>query len=94
MCVITNPHYLILCLLYYASFLQVAMGQGQSNIALRLLRDCAANGDWLCLKNLHLMIHWLSVLEKVRVERMKVESCILHKYSDVYFSHWMCHLVL
>lgn len=48
--------------------LQVAMGQGQSDIALRLLRDCASNGDWLCLKNLHLMIHWLSVLEKVRLK--------------------------
>ena len=42
------------------------MGQGQSDVALHLLRECASNGDWLCLKNLHLMIHWLSVLEKVR----------------------------
>ena len=46
------------------------MGQGQSDIALRLLRDCASNGDWLCLKNLHLMIHWLSVLEKVRLKEL------------------------
>jgi dynein heavy chain 2 len=42
---------------------QVAMGQGQANKALELLNDCAANGQWLCLKNLHLVIPWLSVLE-------------------------------
>lgn len=43
---------------------QVAMGQGQSNIALQLLHSCANNGDWLCLKNLHLVIPWLPTLEK------------------------------
>ena len=57
------------------------MGQGQSDIALRLLRDCASNGDWLCLKNLHLMIHWLSVLEKVRLKELWVGQCILSTYS-------------
>ena len=34
---------------------QVAMGQGQADVALQLLRDCSINGDWLCLKNLHLV---------------------------------------
>ncbi|RDD40688.1 Cytoplasmic dynein 2 heavy chain 1 [Trichoplax sp. H2] len=43
---------------------QVAMGQGQADIAIRLLRDCARNGDWLCLKNLHLVTSWLPILEK------------------------------
>ena len=43
---------------------QVAMGQGQAGPALRLLQDCALNGDWLCLKNLHLVTSWLPVLEK------------------------------
>ena len=43
---------------------QVAMGQGQASIALQLLRDCAVNGDWLCLKNLHLVVSWLPTLEK------------------------------
>ncbi|PAA68244.1 hypothetical protein BOX15_Mlig013490g1 [Macrostomum lignano] len=43
---------------------QVAMGQGQSEIALKLLRDCSREGDWLCLKNLHLVTSWLPVLEK------------------------------
>ena len=41
------------------------MGQGQSDVALQLLRDCANNGQWLCLKNLHLVTGWLQQLEKV-----------------------------
>ena len=44
---------------------QVAMGQGQADIALQLLHDCGRNGEWLCLKNLHLVTAWLPVLEKV-----------------------------
>ena len=43
---------------------QVAMGQGQADIALQLLRESAVKGDWLCLKNLHLVTAWLPVLEK------------------------------
>ena len=45
-------------------FHQVAMGQGQADIALQALRNCAVNGDWLCLKNLHLVTPWLPTLEK------------------------------
>ena len=43
---------------------QVAMGQGQSDIALQLLHECANSGKWLCLKNIHLVTPWLSILEK------------------------------
>jgi len=43
---------------------QVAMGQGQAGVAIQLLRDCAINGEWLCLKNLHLVTAWLPTLEK------------------------------
>lgn len=45
--------------------LQVAMGQGQADIAMQLLHECSQNGDWLCLKNLHLVTAWLPQLEKV-----------------------------
>ena len=45
-------------------FRQVAMGQGQAEPALALLRECAAKGDWLCLKNLHLSLSFLPILEK------------------------------
>lgn len=43
---------------------QVAMGQGQQQIALNLLRKAYREGDWLCLKNVHLAISWLPTLEK------------------------------
>lgn len=43
------------------------MGQGQSVLAVQLLRDCARDGHWLCLKNLHLVTSWLPVLEKVNI---------------------------
>lgn len=31
------------------------MGQGQADLALQVVRECAINGDWVCLKNLHLV---------------------------------------
>nr|DBA32514.1 TPA: hypothetical protein GDO54_000298 [Pyxicephalus adspersus] len=43
---------------------EVAMGQGQADLAIQTLRECAREGEWLCLKNLHLVISWLPVLEK------------------------------
>lgn len=43
---------------------KVAMGQGQSEIAVSKLREFAQNGHWLCLKNLHLVTAWLPTLEK------------------------------
>ena len=46
------------------SLQEIAMGQGQAEEALRLLHQCAQEGTWLCLKNLHLVVHWLPQLEK------------------------------
>ncbi|KAG7470921.1 hypothetical protein MATL_G00119020 [Megalops atlanticus] len=43
---------------------EVAMGQGQADIAIHTLKECARNGEWLCLKNLHLVTAWLPLLEK------------------------------
>ncbi|KAF5224389.1 Cytoplasmic dynein 2 heavy chain (DYNC2H1) [Trypanosoma cruzi] len=45
-------------------FHQIAMGGGQTDEAIRLLRVCAETGDWLFLKNLHLVIPWVPVLQK------------------------------
>lgn len=42
---------------------QLAMGQGQTTEALKLLHECAEAGHWLLLKNLHLAVSWLSTLE-------------------------------
>lgn len=43
---------------------ELAMGGGQQELALTLLRQAAQAGDWLCLKNLHLVVAWLPVFEK------------------------------
>ncbi|KAL6598153.1 dynein heavy chain and region D6 of dynein motor-domain-containing protein [Neocallimastix sp. 'constans'] len=45
-------------------FYQVAMGQGQFDIAISRLRSCAEEGSWLFLQNIHLVISWLPTLEK------------------------------
>ncbi|TPX70937.1 hypothetical protein SpCBS45565_g01524 [Spizellomyces sp. 'palustris'] len=43
---------------------QVAMGQGQGELAISLLREAAMSGGWLCLQNVHLVTGWLPQLEK------------------------------
>lgn len=46
------------------NYRQVAMGQGQAELALTTLKEGAKNGLWVTLKNLHLATSWLPVLEK------------------------------
>ncbi|GAB6032228.1 Cytoplasmic dynein 2 heavy chain 1 [Chamberlinius hualienensis] len=41
---------------------QIAMGEGQADIALQLLRKCATNGEWLFINNVHLVSWWLPQL--------------------------------
>jgi dynein heavy chain 2 len=43
---------------------ELAMGGGQQDIAVTMLRNAASQGSWLCLKNLHLVVAWLPKLEK------------------------------
>jgi dynein heavy chain 2 len=43
---------------------ELAMGGGQQDVALHMLRAAASAGTWLCLKNLHLVVAWLPKLEK------------------------------
>ena len=57
---------------------QVAMGQGQAEIAMQLLHECATSGEWLCLKNLHLVTAWLPTLEKVLLFDISQMSNISH----------------
>jgi dynein heavy chain 2 len=52
--------------------IEVAMGQGQAVFAVEMLHQAAQKGDWLCLKNLHLMTFWISILEK------ELQSLSLH----------------
>ena len=35
------------------------MGGGQNETALNLMRNAAEKGQWLCLKNIHLVTGWL-----------------------------------
>lgn len=46
-------------------FRQISMGQGQLDVAIEALQWSAANGGWLCLKNLHLVPLALPVIHKV-----------------------------
>lgn len=55
------------------------MGGGQDVLALEMLRDAASQGHWLIFKNLHLVTHWLPVLEK--------ELRILTPHED--FRFWL-----
>ena len=45
-------------------FNDMAMGGGTNDAALELIKQAAAKGEWVCLKNLHLVTSWLPSLEK------------------------------
>jgi len=45
-------------------FKSLAMGGQQTKAALELVRESARRGDWVCLKNLHLVVHWVPALAK------------------------------
>ena len=47
-----------------SNYEELAMGGGQQEVAMQMLRNAAQNGNWLCLKNLHLVVAWLPQLEK------------------------------
>ena len=43
---------------------ELAMGGGQLDPAIQLIRNAASSGTWVCLKNLHLVVSWLPTLAK------------------------------
>ena len=43
---------------------ELAMGGGQNEIAIETIKQAAVKGEWVCLKNLHLVTPWLPILEK------------------------------
>lgn len=59
------------------------MGQGQADLAIQMLKECAGNGDWLCLKNLHLVVSWLPVLEKVDSEKCGADNASYSQFSNL-----------
>lgn len=48
----------------HENYVQLSMGGGQNEVALELMRQAAQKGQWLCLKNVHLVTVWLPTLEK------------------------------
>ena len=52
---------------------EVALGQGQADLALEKLRDAMQHGQWLLLKNLHLMTFWVPIL------RAEIQAGTPHK---------------
>lgn len=46
------------------SFYEVGMGGGMMEMALSTMKRAASEGAWCCLKNLHLVVDWVAVLEK------------------------------
>jgi dynein heavy chain 2 len=43
---------------------EIAMGQGQTDFAIEKLREAIKHGQWICLKNVHLMTYWIPALIK------------------------------
>lgn len=46
------------------------MGKEEPEVVLDKIHAAAEAGNWLCLKNLHLVTHWLDSLEK-EVQKLK-----------------------
>lgn len=45
-------------------FLEISIGKGQESSSLISLRKAASEGLWLCIKNVHLVPHWLDGLSQ------------------------------
>jgi len=46
-------------------FHSIALGQGQAEVATRLIAEAVRKGNWVFLANCHLMISWLPDLQKI-----------------------------
>lgn len=46
------------------SLINISMGQGQEDIAIKALHNCAKKGHWIMVQNVHLMQTWLKVFER------------------------------
>lgn len=52
-------------------FKAIALGQGQGELATKLMEMAQASGDWVCLQNCHLSISWMPELERLCEETSK-----------------------
>lgn len=46
------------------TFINISMGQGQEDIAIKALHNAGKQGHWIMLQNVHLMQTWLKVFER------------------------------
>jgi dynein heavy chain len=67
----------------YDSYHNVAMGQGQDVIAMRILEAAHRQGHWVVLNNVHLMPRWLVELEK-KLDEFALEGS--HKRFRLFLS--------
>lgn len=62
------------------------MGEGQESIALKSLQESAKDGNWLILKNIHLVTSWLPILTQ-NLSQIDIHedfrSVLLLIYTDV-----------
>lgn len=63
-------------------FVQLSMGGGQNENAIRLLEECATQGKWLFLKNIHLVPTFIDDLEKTLKKVQKDNSFKLWLTSE------------
>ena len=66
------------------SYTEIAMGADQTETASNLVESAIINGHWICLKNVHLVSHWLPALERM-VDQLLSES----DSTTSHFRLWM-----
>lgn len=53
---------------------ELAIGRGSEQRALQAMRQAAAQGQWLCVKNVHLVPEWLAQMERELAEMPKSQE--------------------
>jgi dynein heavy chain len=59
----------------------VSLGQGQSQMAIKLIHDSIGRDDWVVLQNCHLSTSFLNDLEDIYDEVLK--PSVLHYFTDI-----------
>lgn len=58
--------------------IEIAMGTDETEKAAESLVQAARNGQWICLKNVHLVSSWLPALDRLMNELQREEDGGLH----------------